>query len=361
MDHIKRVFTATGLIMLLCGWALGQTSAITYQGELKQSGSAAQGAYEMEFGLFDALSGGTQIGSTITNNSVTVTDGLFSVILDFGAAAFSSGADRFLSISVHKVGDPPGFTLLSPRQPVTSSPYSIRTVSAVSADSLSPACSGCVADANIDSVSGAKVTGTVANATNAVTAANVSGIVPITNGGTGSATKNFVDLSTDQFNIAGTKFFLGNVSVGGTFNASLGQSTSTVYSTSGVVPADFFILVPGLTQTINVPSGYSVYVSSNGGIQTSAGTTTGVSRVDIALHVDGVATPAGNYHRVIAANTTGAVNDIQYWSLSSITPLTPGSHTIDVRAFLQSGSPATVGGNSNSVLQGDLTVILIKN
>ena len=361
MDQIIRAFTVIGLLAVMCGWAVGQTSAITYQGELKQSGAAAQGTYEMEFRLFDSFSGGAQIGSPITNNSVSVTDGIFSVILNFGTAAFASGADRFLSISVHKVGDPPGLTLLSPRQPITSSPYSLKTVSAVAADSLSPACVGCVADGNINSVSGAKVTGTVANATNASTAANVSGIVPITSGGTGSATKNFVDLSTDQFAIGGNKLFTGNVSVGGTFAATLGQSASTVYSTSGIVAADFFAVVPGLTRTINVPIGYSAFVSSNGGIQTSVATTNGVTRLDIAFYIDGAVVPSGNFQRVIVANTTGAVNNISYWGLSSVAALTPGSHTIDVRAFLQSGSPATVGGNSSSVLQGDLTVIFIKN
>lgn len=362
MDHIKLALVAFSLIFVICGMVCAQTSAVTYQGELKQNGVAAQGTHEMQFKLFDAISGGSQVGTTITNNAVPVTDGLFSVTHDFGASAFSTGSDRFLEISVHKLGDPPGFTLLSPRQPLTSSPYSIRTVSSASADSLSAACIGCVADGNIDSVSGAKVTGTVANAATATTAANVSGIVPIANGGTGSATKNFVDLTTTQTAIGGNKTFTGNVAIGGTLFASLGQSAATVFSSSTINPGASFVVIPGLTQTVNVPVGYQAYLAASGGVQTTSTSTTGVSRVDITFFVDGVGVPAGSYRRVIAQNTGGSTTTIENWSMSAMTPnLPPGNHTFDVRAALQTGSSANVGGDSSSVLQSDLTVILIKN
>jgi hypothetical protein len=54
------------------------------------------------------------------------------------------------------------------------------------------------------------VTNQIANGT----AANVSGIVGIANGGTGSATQNFVDLSTNQ-TISGVKLFSSNASFNG--------------------------------------------------------------------------------------------------------------------------------------------------
>lgn len=358
MDQIKHALTAFSFIVVSFATVCAQSSAVTYQGELKEAGLAAQGTYEMQFKLFDSFAGGSQVGSTITDNSVSVANGIFSVILDFGAPAFSTGADRFLEISVHKPSDPPGFIVLSPRQPLTSSPYSLRTVSAFSADSLSAACVTCVTDANINSVGGAKVTGTVANAT---TAANVSGIVPITNGGTGSATKNFVDLSTNQPAIGGNKTFTGNVTIGGTLTASLGQTANTAFGTSTISPGPGFVLIPGLTQTINVPAGYQVYMSTSGGIQTTSASTTGISRVDIAFAIDGMITSTGNYRRVIAANTGGGTTTIENWSTSSLTSLPAGSHTIQVMTSLNSGSAANVSGDSSSVLQGDLTVMLIKN
>lgn len=189
-------FLAITVLLIFVGLvpAKAQTTAFTYQGQLNDGVSAANGTYEMQFKLFDALSAGTQIGSTVTNNSVTVTSGVFTVTLDFGSTPFAAGANRWLEIGVRKAADPPGFTTLSPRQPITSSPYSLRTLSATSADSLSAACSTCVTDSQINTVSGSKVTGTVSNATNstnatnATNATNVTGTVAIANGGTGATT-----------------------------------------------------------------------------------------------------------------------------------------------------------------------------
>src|SRR5262249_32567856 len=145
--------------------ALAQTSAFTYQGRLTDGASAANGTYQMQFALFDASSAGNQIGSTITNNSVPVTNRVFTVSLTFGTAPFSAAADGWLSLDIRKATDPPGFTMLSPRNQIMSSPYSVRTLSASSADSLSSVCVGCVTDAQINTVSGTKITGTVSNAT----------------------------------------------------------------------------------------------------------------------------------------------------------------------------------------------------
>lgn len=165
--------------------SIGQTSAFIYQGRLTDGTSPANGTYEMEFRLFDSLGAGTQIGSTYTNLAVTVTAGVFRVPIDFSAGApFATGANRWLEISVRKPSDPPGFTTLSPRQQITSSPYSIKTLSATTADGLSNLCVGCIDDSKIDSVSGAKITGTVASAS---TAGNVTGVVALANGGTGAS------------------------------------------------------------------------------------------------------------------------------------------------------------------------------
>jgi hypothetical protein len=63
-------------------------------------------------------------------------------------------------------------------------------------------------------------------------------------------------------------------------------------------------------------------------------------------------------------NSTGLIGTIQYWNFSTIAPLAPGPHTITVQARgngTGNGSNATVGGNNTSVLQGSLTVVIIKN
>ena len=153
---------------MLAGQTAAQTAAFTFQGRLTDTAAAANGTYQMQFSLYDALSGGTQLGSTITNNTVTVTNGVFTVQLDFSPATpFATGADRWIEMAVRKAADPPGFTTLTPRQQITSSPYSIKTLSATTADGLSSLCVGCVDNAKIDTVAGSKVTGTVAAATTA--------------------------------------------------------------------------------------------------------------------------------------------------------------------------------------------------
>lgn len=364
---MKNIIRLTFLAFVLVGAqaAQAQTSTFTYQGNLTDGVTTASGTYQMEFALFDALSGGTQQGSTITNNAVSVVNGVFTVQLDFTAAPFVAGANRWLQISVKKSADA-GFTTLNPRQQLTASPYSIRTLSAGASDSLSASCVQCVTDGQIAGIAGSKVSGTVASATNATTATtagNVTGVVAIANGGTGSSTQNFVDLSTTQ-TVGGNKTFSNNVTVNGTFSATLGQTVNTVTGTAGVTitPATAATLVPGLTQTLNVPAGYSAYVVTDGGLGSTATAATGFSTIDVGIYIDNALPTNGGYERVQAANTTGLVQMIRYWRISIFTPLTAGSHTFEVRAAgTGTGSNATVSGNNSSVFQGQLTVILVRN
>ena len=109
-----------------------QTTTFTYQGQLNDNGSPANGNFDMQFKLYDALTAGNQIGSTLTQPSVQATNGAFTAQLDFGAAAFPGGT-RFLEVSVRKAGTM-GAYMVQPRTQITSSPYAIRALSAASAD-----------------------------------------------------------------------------------------------------------------------------------------------------------------------------------------------------------------------------------
>lgn len=79
--------------------ALG--NAFTYQGQLEQNGSLATGTCDFRFLLFDSIgdgappTGGNQIGTTLAADGVQVSDGLFTLRLDFGAAAFNTAATAF--------------------------------------------------------------------------------------------------------------------------------------------------------------------------------------------------------------------------------------------------------------------------
>jgi hypothetical protein len=106
--------------------ATALSTAFTYQGRLTDGGSPANGVYDLRFILYDAESGGAQVGSIVAKEDVTVTNGLFSVELDFGGSAFTGDA-RWLEIAVRPGSGTgaTGYTILSPRQPVSPSPYAL--------------------------------------------------------------------------------------------------------------------------------------------------------------------------------------------------------------------------------------------
>jgi hypothetical protein len=172
-----------------------QSTGFTYQGKLTDGANAANGSYDLQISLFDNLAGGTQIGSTLTRAGTNVAGGIFTVQLDFGVNAFP-GANRFLEIGVRPVSSG-GFTILSPRQQISSTPYAIRTLNATAADSLSNACVACVQDAQINSLSGSKVSGTVP-----------LGSVPA---GSGNYIQNTTTPQSAHFNVSGNGTIGGNL------------------------------------------------------------------------------------------------------------------------------------------------------
>jgi len=111
--------------------ARSQTTEFTYQGSLTTSGSPATGNYDFEFLLFDAFNGGSQLGSAVALNNIAVANGIFSVRLNFGNQF--SGASRYLEIRLRPTGQA-GMTILTPRQLLTSVPYSVKSLNAESAN-----------------------------------------------------------------------------------------------------------------------------------------------------------------------------------------------------------------------------------
>ncbi len=103
-------------------------TAFTYQGLLNSAGQPASGNYDLKFTLYDAASGGGQVGNPVTSAPLIVTNGNFTVLLDFGAAF--NGQARWLEIGVRTNGSSSSYGTLSPRQPLTPSPYALYTPSA---------------------------------------------------------------------------------------------------------------------------------------------------------------------------------------------------------------------------------------
>lgn len=107
--------------------ALG--TAITYQGRLTDGGNPANGSYDFRFILYDAETSGSQVGSTVNKDDVAVTDGLFTVELDFGSDVFTGDA-RYLEIDVRPGASVGVYTTLTPRQALTATPYAVYALGA---------------------------------------------------------------------------------------------------------------------------------------------------------------------------------------------------------------------------------------
>lgn len=121
----------------------GQSNAFTYQGKLTDRGSPATNHYDFLFKLFDVPSGGTQIGRDLVRADVAVTNGIFTVDLDFGTSAFGAGTEHYVEIAVRPEASTGAYTALRLRELIADSPYAVQTIRATSVivadDALPPA------------------------------------------------------------------------------------------------------------------------------------------------------------------------------------------------------------------------------
>jgi len=99
-------------------------NAISYQGSLTDSGSAANGTYDLRFTLHDAVIGGASVGSEVQLSGVIVAAGIFNVSLDFGGGAFN-GDSRWLEVAAKTTGAGTPHEVLGPRQALSPVPYAL--------------------------------------------------------------------------------------------------------------------------------------------------------------------------------------------------------------------------------------------
>jgi hypothetical protein len=111
--------------------AAAQTNEFTYQGKLSDSGTPST-TYDFEFRLCPSALVCSPLIQTIQRSGIAVTNGVFTVTLDFDAVHFS-GSNRYLEIRVRR-NSSESWTTLSPRQQITSAPYAVRSLNATSAD-----------------------------------------------------------------------------------------------------------------------------------------------------------------------------------------------------------------------------------
>lgn len=343
---IYRNLLGLSLIMFACfSAAYAQTTSFTYQGGLNDGATVANGTYNMQFALFNADAGGNQIGST-QSALVSVTNGVFTVQLNFGATAFADGGLRYLQITIN------GATL-SPRQQITSTPYSLRSISAANADALSSACAGCVTNAQINSVDGSKVTGTVSNAANAVsstTATNFSGSLSGDVTGTQSATvvSNVGGKTSTQISTSVTD--TTNATPNNTANTIVKRDTSGNFS-AGTITAN----LTGNASTATTATNATNFTGSLAGDVTGTQSATVVSKVGGKTSAQ-VATSVTDTTNATSANTPNTiVKRDASGNISFNGFLRSAAATFDHDCVDVDGVPALVGVNNNN---GTCNVIL---
>ncbi len=133
--HMKFNFCTVAAFLFLALAARSQTTAFTYQGQLDSSNAPATGSYDFWFKIYNANN--SVVAGPLTNAPVGVTNGLFTVTLDFGASIFD-GSTRLLEIGVRSFNastnvNTNAYAVLLPRQTLTSVPYAIRSLNALNA------------------------------------------------------------------------------------------------------------------------------------------------------------------------------------------------------------------------------------
>jgi hypothetical protein len=270
---MKKILQSAAVWLLLAtlnahlATVLAQGTAFTYQGRLNSSGSPASGSYDLVFTLYNTNTAGIAIAEPATNSAVAVTNGLFTTLVDFGPGVFT-GTSNWLAIAVSTNGANT-FSLLTPRQQVTPTPYALYSANAGTA-------------ATASSVPAADVTGTLglgqlppAVLTNSATSVSLSGAF-IGNGGgltniadwhlggnTGTTNGNYLGTTDNQ----PLEIRVGGVRAGwispsnGSPNVVFGPAQNVISNTTAGAS-----ILGGINNTIGTNSSYSVI---SGGQQNS--------------------------------------------------------------------------------------------
>ena len=117
----KSLVLAAGLVVN--GAAVAQSTAFTYQGQLNDGGTSANGSYDISFAAYDASINGNLASVIVTNVAVAVSNGVFTTTVDFGNGVFT-GSDLWLEIAV-STNAADAFSTIAPRQLFTPVPYAL--------------------------------------------------------------------------------------------------------------------------------------------------------------------------------------------------------------------------------------------
>lgn len=253
---MRKLFLIFVLILLIPAATLAQGTGFNFQGRLNDGSNPANGSYDLQFRLFNAITGGTQIGATISRPSTTLINGVFSVTLDFGATAFDSPNAVFMEIGVKPANSPNAYTILGPRQQLTVVPLAIKATNADNAT----------------------------NAVNAQNAANASNSNTLNGLSSNDFIRNSIaPIANQNFNIVGNGVINGNLNVAG--NITNGGNVVQNRDKNGSVKAMVYV-----DQFANIVRCYNGVTGSTTGdcgisVDYSGVTNPGVYAVDFPFQV----------------------------------------------------------------------------
>ncbi|MDB6025542.1 MAG: hypothetical protein JWM68_1765 [Verrucomicrobiales bacterium] len=273
---------ALPIVVLLLSFVVGygQPTAFTYQGKLNENGNPANGLYEFQFTLYDVLAGpGSYTSGSVTNAGVTVTNGLFTTSVDFGADtnAFPQQGSRYLEIGVRTNASVGTFTILSTRQRITSTPYAI-VAGTVSATGVI----GSFSTLGASTVNATTVTAT--SISGSLNATNLSGTIP-----DGRLSASVALVNANQ-TFSGSNTFTGSIVVPapttGSNAATRAYVDSAVASTVGVTTANYIYAYDTTVQSVIIGGTYQDITMS--GIGLINGWTHGIGTATFTCNQTGV-------------------------------------------------------------------------
>lgn len=117
-------------IGLITGPVLADTS-LNYQGYVQFDGQALNQPADLVFTLWNAPTGGAQLGPTLTVPALAVDNGLVSTTLDFGLEPFEDGDERWLQVEIAAPAGVGALETLTPRRPLSAVPLALHALSGV--------------------------------------------------------------------------------------------------------------------------------------------------------------------------------------------------------------------------------------
>jgi hypothetical protein len=357
---MKKMIQSAAVLLLLAtlnsqlATVHAQGTAFTYQGRLNNNGSPASGIYNLTFSLFNTNSSGAAIAGPVTNNAVVVTNGLFTVLIDFGPGVFT-GATNWLEIAVATNGGNT-FTTLAPRQQLTPTPYAI----------FAGAAGGLSGTLPVSQVSGVLPLAQLPAAviTNYATSVTLVGYFTGNFGGSfygngsGLTGLNPADLSagTAAINISGNAAtattattatnLIGNVS-----DAQLSANIARLNGTNNFTGTNTFA---GVTIATNVNNVIAGTILGNGSGLTNLNTaqfansvlTNGETGVTLGGTFNGNATTANNFSGSLSGNVTGTQS-------ATVVSTVGGQTAANVASGASAANAATSANTASTIVKRD--------